>query len=143
MDKYQDFLKVEADVINAVGGWHTLVWDGQVHSAEEYPEKNLLVENPRTFFGIAEDAQKVFLFVVDGRQKEYSVGLEMEDMVNICKAMGCWRACNLDGGGSTTLVIRQEKEGGAEFALLNRPSDIIAGQRTPRRVANGLLVVEK
>ena len=147
LDKFEDFVQVEPEVEQAVGGWHTLVWDGQLHTADEYPEKNLVMVNPRTFIGLSADSRKVYLFVVDGRQPGYSRGFLMEDMVKVCQATGCQRACNLDGGGSTTLVIREDllqgKEAGQEFVLLNAPSDLVQGKRTPRKVANGLLVIEK
>ncbi len=143
LDIYSDFQQVEGEVQQAIGVWQRLVWDGEVYSSEDYSEKNLREVNPRTFIGLSEDNQKVYFFVVDGRQPGYSRGFLMEDMVRACMAAGCDRACNLDGGGSTTLVLRDEQEGQVGFKLLNVPSDLVAGNNTPRKVANGLLVVEK
>lgn len=132
--KYKAFNADLSEVKTAIGGYHTLVWDGVKASI---PNDNLGEGlHPRTFAGVSKDKKKVYLFVVDGRQKGYSVGLNLSDVADICMGAGCDRAFNLDGGGSTTLIVQ---DGSYGFRLLNKPSD----SGVPRKVGNGLLVVRK
>jgi exopolysaccharide biosynthesis protein len=65
---------------------------------------------------------------VDGRQPAYSVGVTLQELQDLALAMGLSNALNLDGGGSTTMVV-----GGA---IMNRPSDALG----PRAVSDVLLV---
>lgn len=90
---------------------------------------------PRTFVGLSKENKKCFLFVIDGRQEGYSSGMRLEDVATLCKGAGCHNAINLDGGGSSTFVIKDETGG---FTVLNKPSD---GQLRP--VINGLVVIKK
>ena len=62
----------------------------------------------RTFVGVSKDNKKVYLFVIDGRQPEYSNGMLLEDMMLLCQGAGCYQALNLDGGGSTGMVVGDE-----------------------------------
>ena len=56
------------------------------------------------------------------------------------KAVGCYNAINLDGGGSTTLIIRKVNDvGKPTFPILNTPAD----DRVPRKVTNSMLIIEK
>lgn len=133
-----EFQLQESRVTNAVGGWQCLVEDGK-------PVGNFTVNDnsmqfhPRTFVGVSKDYKKVFLFVIDGRQSDYSNGMRLEDMMLLCKGAGCYQALNLDGGGSTTMVRRVEQAGlPLSFELMNKPSDNPA-----RAVLNGIQVVEK
>ena len=70
--------------------------------------------NPRTAIGIKEDGT-LLLVTVDGHQHRSSVGLTIEELRKLMKALGARDAVNLDGGGSTALVIAGR--------LVNRPSD--------------------
>ena len=64
---------------------------------------------------------KVVLMVLDGRQEPWSCGGSMEEIAQIMLEAGCVEAINLDGGGSTTFIAKQE--GADELELVNRPSD--------------------
>lgn len=132
--KYRTFNAELSKVKTAIGGYQTLVWDGVKASFQNDDLSTGL--HPRTFVGVTKDRNKVYVFVVDGRQKRYSIGLNMSDMADICLGAGCDRAFNLDGGGSTTLVVQ---DGNGGFKLLNKPSD----SGVPRAVVDGLLVVKK
>lgn len=132
--KYSDFAQDSISIRQAVGAWHTLIWDGQ---KAEAPEDILgLGYHPRTFIGVSEDRREVLIFVVDGRQPQWSEGLQMRDMIDICAGAGCYRAANLDGGGSTTFVAKTEDG----YKVINSPSD--EGNKA-RPVVNGLLVIEE
>lgn len=136
IDKYpifEDELAKE-NVLCAVGGWHTLVWNGEKAIAPDDFLGNGY--HPRTFIGVNKDRTKAYVFVVDGRQPEYSNGLQMNDMIDICFGVGCDRAINFDGGGSTTLV--QYRADNHDFILLNTPSD---EGNLPREVVDGLMII--
>ena len=134
IEKYRVFNAELSQVRTAIGGYHTLVWDGIKSSIPDDDLGKGL--HPRTFVGVSKDRRTAYIFVVDGRQAGYSMGLNMSDMADICLGAGCYRAFNLDGGGSTTLVAQ---EGSYSFKLLNKPSD----SGVPRKVVNGLLVVSE
>ena len=86
------------------------------------------VRNPRTFFAFNKDTTKVWLCTVDGRQTS-SVGMTFEEMAGFLLTLGATDAFNLDGGGSTTMVVRGK--------TVNSPSDP-GGERG---VANSLQVI--
>lgn len=81
---------------------------------------------PRTAVGITPTGG-VILAVVDGRQPRHSVGLTLQETAEFMRELGARSALNLDGGGSSTMVIEGE--------VVNRPSD---GRERP--VSNALLV---
>ncbi len=81
--------------------------------------------NPRSMIGW--NKTHVFFFVVDGRQKELSMGMTYPQMAALAKEYGCTEAAEFDGGGSSTIW--------AKGKILNSPSD-----GHPRPVANGLIV---
>ena len=87
--------------------------------------------NPRTAVGRRTDGT-VLLVVADGRNQE-AAGLSMRELQQVMAALGCVDAINLDGGGSTTMVVHGE--------VVNHPSDNRkfdpAGERP---VANAIIV---
>jgi hypothetical protein len=85
--------------------------------------------HPRTAVGFNEDSTKLFLLVVDGRQPNLSVGMNLPEMAEYMRSIGCYNAINLDGGGSSVMVVRNE--------IVSSPSD----PQGERSVANALLVV--
>jgi exopolysaccharide biosynthesis protein len=84
--------------------------------------------HPRSAVGWRGDGT-LLLVVVDGRQGDYSVGMSLSELTELFRSLGAVEALNLDGGGSTTLVV-----GGA---VANRPSD----PQGERPVANALLLL--
>lgn len=86
------------------------------------------LRNPRTAAGIREDG-RILLVTIDGRQPRRSVGVTIKELRDLMQALGAVDAINLDGGGSTTMVL------GAELA--NIPSD----PSGPRPVADALLLL--
>jgi hypothetical protein len=84
--------------------------------------------HPRTFVGMNDDSTKIYLCTVDGRQAS-SLGMNFTEMANFLTTIGVKDAFNLDGGGSTTMVVRG--------SVVNSPSDP-GGERS---VANTLQVI--
>ena len=64
-----------------------------------------LRRHPRTAVGQRGDGTLVFV-VVDGRQPELSVGMSLPELAELLLRLGVSDAYNLDGGGSTTMVIQ-------------------------------------
>ncbi|MCF6268623.1 MAG: phosphodiester glycosidase family protein [Melioribacteraceae bacterium] len=84
--------------------------------------------HPRTAAGFGESKRYLYLATVDGRQVT-SKGMSLPEFADFLISIGVYRAVNLDGGGSTTMVVRNK--------IVNSPSD--AGGE--RRVSNSLMVV--
>jgi len=92
------------------------------------------VRHPRTAVGIAAGGRRLLLVTVDGRQTPYSDGMTLRELAEFFRTLGVANAINLDGGGSTTFVVRQRD---GTYAIANRPSD----REGERPVANALAVV--
>jgi len=114
-------------VKEAIGGGPRLVKEGTASVSRDYERFDPSYNNrhPRTAIGYTAN-REVILLTVDGRS-DFSKGLTLDELASLMVKLGCVDAMNLDGGGSTTLVLEGE--------VLNRPSD--GGLRS---VANGLLL---
>lgn len=120
----------------AVGGFPVLLRDsahaGNLDSAGAATFAP--VRHPRTAVGIAAGDRRLLLLAVDGRQTPYSDGMTLRELADFFLQLGATSAINLDGGGSTTMVVREPS---GALRVANRPSDA-AGERP---VANALAVV--
>ncbi|MDR3267609.1 MAG: phosphodiester glycosidase family protein [Tannerella sp.] len=85
---------------------------------------------PRTSAGNSKDGKTAIIAVIDGRQTNYSTGVTLPQVGHIMKALGAYTAVNLDGGGSSVMVVKGE--------IKNRPSD-----GAERAVANELMITVK
>lgn len=117
------------DVRDAVAGGPFLVADGEIAIAsdeEVFFGSAIPGVHPRTAAGLdAEGA--LLLLVVDGRQRD-SRGVDLVELADILVDLGAVEALNLDGGGSSTLVVAGQ--------LVNRP----AGLEVEREVMSALTV---
>ena len=64
---------------------------------------------PRTVLGLTADKRTLVLLVVDGRQPGYSDGVRYPELVEILRREGVADAINVDGGGSSSLVVFDRK----------------------------------
>lgn len=62
---------------------------------------------PRTAIGQRKDGI-VLMLVIDGRRPGHSLGVDMVELTNIMLKYGAYNASNLDGGGSSTIVVNNE-----------------------------------
>jgi Phosphodiester glycosidase len=116
-------------VWNAVSGQPVLLKDGELVDVPDVPP------DPRTTVAVDRGGTHMFWLVVDGRQPRYSEGVTFRELAELCREIGGWDALALDGGGSSTLVLR---ESNGEPRVLNCP---IHGRHPPgveRPVANHL-----
>jgi hypothetical protein len=89
--------------------------------------------HPRTAVAIDEGGETLWLMLVDGRQRGYSEGMTNAEMAGLALELGAFQALNLDGGGSTTLVVAE----GGRARTLNAPIHTGVPMRQ-RPVANHL-----
>ncbi len=75
--------------------------------------------HPRTALGFDESGEWLMLVVADGRQPGYSEGVTLYELARILKSKGCTQSINLDGGGSSIMLLREEEN---KIVTLNRPS---------------------
>lgn len=102
------------------GSDHIILKDGNL--VDEWEDRH-----PRTCIGYSNDRKKVYFVVIDGRQS-FSRGASLAEAADVFKAIGANNAVNLDGGGSTIMIVNGD--------IVNSPSD-----GTVRAVGNGCLVV--
>lgn len=105
-DNQATFTEPES-IYNAVSGLTLIVEDGQ-SSLIDTGDKYLSTNHPRTIIALDEDEEKLIIIVIDGRQPNYSEGVNLIELAELSIEYGAYTALNLDGGGSTTLVIEDE-----------------------------------
>jgi uncharacterized protein YgiM (DUF1202 family)/GH25 family lysozyme M1 (1,4-beta-N-acetylmuramidase) len=121
--------KEQGAIFNAVSGDRVVVDRGEV-------VKNLAANapNPRTAVGLNKNGRWLTLMVVDGRQPGYSEGVTFPELAELLISYGVYTGVNMDGGGSSTMVIRG-MDGKAR--VLNSPIDM-GKPGKERAVANHL-----
>jgi len=118
---------------DVVGGAGLLVKEGRAlddWTDEQLREGFSTERHPRTMIGVDESGD-VWLVAVDGRQPGYSVGMSFAELQRLAARLRLRDALNLDGGGSTTMVVGDR--------IVNRPSD----EEGPRPVSDALLVLPR
>lgn len=111
------------DMVEAIGGSKKFLNNGVIDG--NWPERH-----PRTAIGFNADTTKLYLVTVDGRQSS-SAGMKLTELGAFMKEIGAHDALNLDGGGSTAMVVHHN--------IVNSPSDG-SGERS---VSNALMIVNK
>lgn len=113
-----------------VGGHPVLVRGGRAVPDEETRVNAAFARtrHPRSAVGWRADGT-LLLVAVDGRRPGYSEGMSLAELRSLFLELGAAEALNLDGGGSTALVVRG--------ATVNRPSD----REGERAVANALVLL--
>ena len=110
-------------VLDAVGGAPLMIQDGQILGQ---CNSGCGIQ-PRTGIGVTANG-RILMVVVDGRQPRWSLGPSLDEFARIMRDLGAVDALNLDGGGSTEMVVNGE--------VVNRPSD---GRQ--RQLSNAILVL--
>ncbi len=131
--------------------------DSNRQSEEQMKEKNIMTAGPmllqagemvpqrddrtfvtkrhnRTAVGVRPDGTTL-LVVADGRFKHQAEGLSLFELERVMRWLGCTEAINLDGGGSSTMYIK-------EFGVVNYPSDNgLHDHEGERPVSNAILLL--
>ena len=117
------------DVYEALHAGPVLIKDGKIRvSIEEevFFSSPVAGVQPRSAVGYTND-NYLILIVIDGRQVN-SRGVYLEELAIIMKNLGCINALNLDGGGSSVLLVKDE--------LMNRPN----GSNVMRKIMSAISV---
>ena len=114
------------NALDAIAGNPVLVANGR-NVAYDCPNP-FCKENPRTGIGVTRSG-RILMVTVDGRQRRRSHGMNLWQFARFFRILGATDALNLDGGGSTTMVVKG--------SVINRPSDP-GGERA---VSSSILVV--
>lgn len=113
---------------HAVCGGPRLMEDGKVSingKEEKFDNSIINGRHPRTAVAVTFDGD-LLLIVVDGRSKR-NAGMKLDELATYLKNLGARHAINLDGGGSSSMIIKGK--------TVNSPSD-----GCERRISNGILI---
>lgn len=99
-----------------------MLYNGVVETVQVWDELH-----PRTAIGYSQDKNTVYFCVVDGRG--VSAGVTTKQLAQLMKSAGAYSAFNLDGGGSSTMYLK-------DFGIMNTPSD-----GSERYVGDGIFAV--
>lgn len=116
----------------AVGGNRLLVNNGaivQTAMADTACGDFCTVQHPRTAVGLSADRNTLIMVVVEGRQTPV-LGMSLSRLADLMLELGSDVALNLDGGGSSAMVVNGSRVSG-------RPTN----EPTERRVSNHLAVL--
>ncbi len=100
-----------SELRTAVSGFQVNLWKGEIVKGDA-------TIHPRTVLGISKDAKIMYWLVIDGRQPTYSEGAKTSEAAQLLKDLGAENGINLDGGGTSTLVL-ENADGAAK--VINRP----------------------
>jgi exopolysaccharide biosynthesis protein len=117
-----------------VSGAGLLLLDGR--DISEWKDEDLsagfeTTRHPRTMIGIDGNGE-AWLVTVDGRQPWLSLGMNFAELKALARRIGLVSALNLDGGGSTTMVLK-------DGWIVNHPSD----ETGPRKVSDAIVVLPR
>lgn len=92
----------------AVGGGPVLLQNGEIKITNEeelrFYGKAINDKHPRTAMGYTKD-NKLIVLVAEGRSPGVAEGATLLQLAQIFKDLGCWEALNLDGGGSSCMLV--------------------------------------
>ncbi len=104
-------------VREAMAAGPRLLKDGRRLSYTTFDATYGAARHPRTALGLDARRRLAWLVTVDGRQPGFSEGASLDELTDIFISLGARDAINLDGGGSTTMVV----ESANGHLVLNRP----------------------
>jgi hypothetical protein len=124
-------LNASHDIVNGAGllrraGRVFTDWRAEGLGASAFTD----TRHPRTLIG-RDGEGFIWLVTVDGRQPDFSIGMTFEELQRLSDRLSLVDALNLDGGGSTTMVVKGQ--------MVNRPSD----PGGPRPVSDAIVVTQR
>ena len=103
------------DMSNVIQAGPMLIENGiPAETDEDFKSAFTAARHPRSAVGVNNAGQWVF-FIIDGRNGMHSSGATISELTDILRSQGVIHALNLDGGGSTELII--------DGRIYNVPSD--------------------
>ena len=125
-EEYKTFRSVKAMEQGAWQGWQfgpTLVRNG-----EPVDDVKPQGRNPRCMIGYYEPGHYCIV-MIDGRKKDYSIGMNFEEMMDLAVKLGLKEAYNLDGGGSAIMTFNGR--------IINQPAGKGDARKLPDMVVIG------
>lgn len=117
----------------AIGGGPVLLQNGQISISNEeeglFIGKSFYDKHPRTAMGYTKD-DKLIILVVQGRFPNKADGVSLIQEAQILKDIGCIEAINLDGGGSTCMLV-------------NGKETITPSDKTGQRALPAVFIIKK
>jgi Phosphodiester glycosidase len=117
----------------AIGGGPVLLQNGQINISykEEimFTGKGFDDKHPRTAMGYTKD-DKLIILVVQGRFPNKADGVSLTQEAQILKDLGCIEALNLDGGGSSCMLV-------------NGKETITPSDKTGQRALPAVFIIKK
>jgi hypothetical protein len=110
-----------------------LIFNGDIIPMQNKKTDFYIKRHPRSAVGVLKNGQWIFL-VVDGHSQK-SAGMTIHELALFMIKMGCVYALNLDGGGSSTMVINNK--------VVNNPSDKLMGIFGQERLLSNALLIKK
>lgn len=122
-----------SSITAAVGGGALILHNGEWYDDYDAPYREENTKRmPCSGAAISPDG-RLLLVEVDGRQADLSVGVTRREFAALMRSLGATEGLLLDGGGSSTLVVRRLGDSVAD--VVNSPSD---GRERP--IADGIFV---
>ena len=111
----------------AVGGGPVLLQYGQIKITNneelKFAGKAIDDKHPRTAMGYTQDG-KLIILMIEGRNK-VAHGATLTQEAQVFKDLGCWEALNLDGGGSSCMLVNGKETIKVSDALGQRPVPVV------------------
>lgn len=111
-------------VQTAVGGGPVLLQNSEIKITNEeelkFTGKAIDDKHPRTAMGYTKD-NKLIILVIQGRFPGIAEGATLTQEAQIFKDLGCWEALNLDGGGSSCMLVNGKETIKVSDAAGQRP----------------------
>lgn len=108
----------------AVGGGPVLLQNGEIKVTNneelKFAGKAIDDKHPRTAMGYTKD-NKLIILVVEGRHSGVAEGATLTQLAQLFKDLGCWEALNLDGGGSSCMLVNGKETIKVSDATGQRP----------------------
>ncbi len=117
----------------AVGGGPVLLQNGQIQVTNDFEQmfagaKGLADKHPRTAMGYTKDGHLIIM-VVQGRMQNIADGVNLLTLAKMMADVGCVEALNLDGGGSSCMLV-------------NGKQTIIPSDKTGQRAVPAVFIIK-
>jgi len=111
--KYETNVMKQTKFMNAICGTPRLVQNGiansQARAEGSTATRFVHYSLARTAIGSSQDGKKIYIVAVPpDRSENGTAGANLQQMADIMSKLGCYNALNLDGGGSTGMVVRND-----------------------------------
>lgn len=108
----------------AVGGGPVLLQNAEIKITNneelKFAGKAMDDKHPRTAMGYTRN-NKLIILVIEGRNPGKAEGATLKQEAQLLKDIGCWEALNLDGGGSSCMLINGKETIKVSDATGQRP----------------------